>query len=157
MQVSASAHPPASSVETVESPPSPWLDEYERDEFVLVSLILIKLWEVPLSSHERSSSLQSIVLVNRTWHALIAPIASRDVHFFGFQNAHALSENIYVHCRYRDSFIGDARRLAHEMGHSLTFHCNGNPLRADLSKATPAFWEPFEFKQPIASLMYSVQ
>ncbi|PIL28782.1 hypothetical protein GSI_08826 [Ganoderma sinense ZZ0214-1] len=152
MQVSASTHLPASSIETVdrELPHSPCIPPE------LVSLILIKLWEAPLSSHERSSSLRNISLVNRTWHTLIAPIASSDVHVFSYDNAHALSENIYVHCHYRDSFIGDARWLAREMCHCLTFHANGNPLGADLSKATPAFWESFGFNQAIATFMYAV-
>ncbi|PIL28792.1 hypothetical protein GSI_08836 [Ganoderma sinense ZZ0214-1] len=152
MQVSASTHLPASSVETVdrELPRSPCIPPK------LVSLILIKLWEAPLSSHERSSSLKNISLVNRTWHALVAPIASSDVHVFSYDNAHALSVNIYVHYHHRDRFIGDARWLAREMCHSLTFHANGNPLGADLSKATPAFWESFRFNQAIVNLMDAV-
>ncbi|KAM5546179.1 hypothetical protein V8D89_000305 [Ganoderma adspersum] len=122
----------------------------------LISLIIIKLWEGLLSSDERSASLQNIVLVNRNWLALIAPIASHDVHLFNYRNANAFLTSIPKSCYHRDLFSSAANKLVNETSRSITFHANGNPSRSDLSNATPTFWESFDINQAIACVMRRV-
>ncbi|KAM5546306.1 hypothetical protein V8D89_000432 [Ganoderma adspersum] len=128
------------AVSPVESEPrSPWIPPE------LISLILIRFWEAPLSSDERSASLQNIVLVNRTWLSLIAPIACRDVHLFNHGNANNFITSLQNFDYHKDLFTTEANRIVHETCRSITVHANGNPQRADLFNATPAFWDPKSF------------
>ena len=136
--MSVSTRLAASSVECEQR--SPWIPPE------LISLILTKFWEAPLSSDERSASLQTIALVNRTWLSLIVPIACRDVHLFNHRNANNFVTSLQNFDHHRDLFTTEANRIVDETCRSITVHANGNPQRADLSNVTPAFWDPKSFK-----------
>ena len=138
---------PATS--SIESPHSPWIPPE------LVSLILTKLWEERLSSDERASLLQNIVLVNRTWLTLVAPIASRDVHLFDKQHASAFLGSIPKHSYHRSLFSNEASQFVNEACHSITFHIDGNlkASRSGLAKATPAVWETSQIDEAIGLVL----
>ncbi|KAI1783477.1 hypothetical protein LXA43DRAFT_903503 [Ganoderma leucocontextum] len=129
----------------------------------LVSLILAMLWEEPHSPEERSALLKSIVFVNRTWLALVAPIASRDVHVSNERNACAFLGLLPKRSLYSDLFIRDVNPFANENCRSLTFHVknrntskspNGDLGSKDL--CTPATWWGSQSDAAIAILLSTI-
>ncbi|KAI1783441.1 hypothetical protein LXA43DRAFT_1067632 [Ganoderma leucocontextum] len=70
------------------------------------------LQDKPHSLEERSALLKSIVFVNRTWLALVAPIASRDVHVSNERNACAFLGLLPKRSLYSDLFIREATHLS---------------------------------------------
>ncbi len=149
-QMSTSTQPATSTVEYPRFPNIPP---------ELISLILIKLWEAPLSSYERSASWGRIALVSRTWLTLIAPIASRDAHIFQDKwDVNAFLGRIYKYSIHKDLFSSEAGRFANEICRFLTIHANGNGSRGGLSGHTPDRpWDSKQTHTALGSIMYMTQ
>ena len=138
---------------SVESPRSPWIPPE------LISLILTKLWDGPLSADERSASLKNIILVNHTWFTLVAPIASRDVHIFNWASAKfkAFAARIHTHPFRKDMSLSETNQSADALCRSLTFHVNGKATRNDLSKGPYArFYDGSALDSGIYGVLYWV-
>ncbi|KAM5539565.1 hypothetical protein V8D89_006674 [Ganoderma adspersum] len=96
----------------------------------LVYIILEHLWEETHTLHSRATLLKNIVLVNRTWLALSARIASRDAHPschhnpITFLRLIAQPDSSGEPC---DLFSAELNRVATQSCRSLTFEVNRRP------------------------------
>ncbi|KAI1784203.1 hypothetical protein LXA43DRAFT_1186573 [Ganoderma leucocontextum] len=114
---------------------SPWIPPE------LISLILVDLWEaLEPTPQDRSALLKNIALVNRTWLALIARIASHDVHISNVRNGNAFlrllpERSPLVRYGTVDLFSMEAHQVAKQLCRSLTFHLDRSvqpPLSPEL-------------------------
>ncbi|PIL28000.1 hypothetical protein GSI_09851 [Ganoderma sinense ZZ0214-1] len=96
-----------------------------------VDLILVHLWEgEPAESQNRAALLKNIVLVNRTWLALAAHIASRDAHSSCYHSPKRFIRLISQPSSPktpRDLLSTELNRIANETCRSLTLHADGRP------------------------------
>ncbi|PIL24995.1 hypothetical protein GSI_12883 [Ganoderma sinense ZZ0214-1] len=103
----------------------------------LISLILSELWGAPQTPRERSALLKSIALVNRTWLALTACLASRDVHIPNPLNAEGFLRLLHKRTPLPQSynlFTIEANRVADELCRTITFYVSRSVPPSDLSE-----------------------
>ena len=124
--VSTSTHLETSSSESSETSAescSPYLPPE------LISLVLLKLWEVPQPLQERWALLKNIALVNRAWLALITRVSCEDVHISSTRQANAFlrllprsspAQNV------DDPFTTEGFQVANEVCRSITFYVASN-------------------------------
>ncbi|KAM5539897.1 hypothetical protein V8D89_006400 [Ganoderma adspersum] len=113
-----------STTSSAAEPCTPWIPPE------LVYLILDHLWEAPHASQSRAALLKNLVLVNRTWLALSARMASRDVHPSCCHNPRAFLRLITQPSstqEHRDLFSTEINRVAIQSCRSLTFDVDGRP------------------------------
>ena len=90
----------------------------------LVYQILEHLWEEPCTSESRAVLLKNVVLVNRTWLALAARIASRDAYPYSHHNPSTFLRPItklYSSEDNHDLFSTEIAHVATQFCRSLTF------------------------------------
>ena len=96
----------------------------------LIYVILEHLWDEKHTLHSRAALLKNIVLVNRTWLALSARIASRDAHPSCHHNPIAFLRLIAQPDsseEHRDLFSAELNRVATQSCRSLNFEVNKKP------------------------------
>ena len=94
----------------------------------LIALILAELWKGAHTPDLRSALLVNIALVNCSWPALIAYIATLDVHISNFKETRAFLALLSDPLPRRDSrdlLTIERMRAAHQSCRSLTCHVDG--------------------------------
>lgn len=158
MQVSTSTQSLTSSAESTTTKCSPpWLPPE------IISLILTELWEAQQSPEERSTSLKTISLVNRTWLALFVRVTSRNVHIPNPTSAEAFLRLLPQRTLMQgvgDLFTAEASQVADQMCRSITFHVDGSasPVSgpADCTPAVRLYSQSNPASTAVSTVLYMV-